>query len=387
MQLVQTLGARDRNVAFGQILRPRSRRTVTYMQLAKRDALWSDASVLTVALWTFVLLMFLPVIILNRYSVHDWSSILLDSATILFSILLGLGTFGVFRATFDWPVSFRVVVLGAAAFGAAGVQTVFDTSYMDWIAGNFITSWQDVKYTAAYEKIFRYLLVFAVNIALFQLAASRRRSQRSDRQLNDARSAAQQAQLQALRYQLNPHFLFNTLNSISSLIVTHRNEAAEEMTSKLSNFLRSSLSYDAGGLVPLEEELVLIEEYLAIEAVRFGERLQTEIECDCQAASVLVPSFLFQPLVENAIKHGVARSRKPVTVGIRAQRSDSLTTIVIENDKPEVESGTSIGAGVGLENIRQRLAAVYGQAAGLSIETLNGRFRATIAINGAEIAT
>jgi len=209
---------------------------------------------------------------------------------------------------------------------------------------------------------------------------------RGERQLTDARSAAQQAQLQALRYQINPHFLFNTLNSISALIVTKRNDDAEEMTSKLSNFLRSSLTYDPAGMVPVEEELVLIEEYLDIEAVRFGDRLNVEIECDNGAGDMLIPSFLIQPLVENAIKHGVAPSRKPVTVGIRARHQDDRLTIVIENDQHEEGERITIGTGVGLANIRQRLAAVFGSGASLVTEQEGGVFRAVISISGARHA-
>jgi hypothetical protein len=382
MELVQSLGAGDSNWAFGHKKGPWSWRTVAFMQSAKRDARWSDAIFVTAALWLFVMLMFLPVLIFDRYSLSDWPSILLDSATFLFSFLLGLATFACFQATLDWSNPLRLAVLAAAAFGVAVVQTVFDNNYMDIIGGHLMPSWQTVKFTGSYEKIFRYLLVFAVNVALFQVAATRRGAQRSERQLTDARTAAQQAQLQALRYQLNPHFLFNTLNSISSLIVTRRNHDAEEMTSKLSNFLRSSLNYDPTGLVPLDDELALIEEYLAIEAVRFAERLNVEIDCDAAAGSVLIPSFLVQPLAENAIKHGVAPSREPVTVGIRADLQDDRLSIVVENGKPQVEGHISVGAGVGLANVRQRLAAVFGDAASLTTELNDGVFRAIISISG-----
>lgn len=357
------------------------------MQSAKPDASWSDASLLTTALWLFVVLMFLPVIIFDRHAGKGWGSILLDVATISISILLGLATFAAFRATIDWPNSYRAVVLGSAALAAAVAQTIFDFAYADWVAGNLVSSWATMPITGAYEKIFRYLLVFAVNVALFQLATSRRGALRNERQLTDARSATQQAQLQALRYQINPHFLFNTLNSISALIVTRRNDDAEEMTSKLSNFLRSSLTYDPAGLVPLEEELVLIEEYLDIEAVRFGERLNVEIDCENGAGAMLIPSFLIQPLVENAIKHGVGPSRQPVTISIRARHRNGRLTIIIENDQSEAEERIAIGAGVGLANIRQRLAAVFGNAASLVTERDNGIFRAVISISGAKRAS
>jgi sensor histidine kinase YesM len=355
------------------------------MQSARDDARWGEAVLLTIALWTFVMLMFLPVIF-GRYQAGDWRSIFLDNSTFVPCILLGLGIFAVFRGTQNRASPFRVAMLAVAVLAAAVTQSIYDLVFQALINSNFDLDLGGLRATPPYEKIFRYLLVFTVNLALFQVAASRRSSQRSERQLTDARTAAQQAQLQALRYQLNPHFLFNTLNSISSLIVTRRNHDAEEMTSKLSNFLRSSLTYDAAGLVPLDDELALIDEYLDIEAVRFGERLNVEIDCDAEAGSVLIPSFLVQPLVENAIKHGVAPSREAVTVGIRADLRDRTLIIAVENDKPEVENRVSIGTGVGLVNVRQRLAAVFGEAASLTTSVENGVYRAIISISGVEQA-
>ena len=352
------------------------------MPSAKPDARWGDAVPLTVALWLFVLLIFMPVIIFDRHSGQGWGSILLDAATVAVSMALGLATFLCFRATIDWPNSFRAVVLGAAAVAAAVAQTGFDFAYKAWVAQNLDAAWETLPMTGAYEKIFRYLMVFAVNLALFQLAATRRGTIRGERQLMDARSAAQHAQLEALRYQLNPHFLFNTLNSISSLIVTHRNGDAEQMTNKLSSFLRSSLTCDPSGLVPLEEELALIEEYLDIEAVRFGERLQVEIACDGDAGSALIPSFLVQPLVENAIKHGVGPSRVPVTVRVRASLRGGLLCIRVENDHFPAEERIVTGAGVGLTNVRQRLTAVYGERASLATAVEGTIYCATICIPG-----
>jgi len=356
------------------------------MQSAKPDARWRDAVFLTIAVWLFVVLMFMPVIIFDRHPGQSWGSILLDAASVIVSIALGLATFVGFRATIDWPTPFRMVVLGIAALAAAGLQTAFDFAYKDWVAANLQSSWDTLPMTGIYEKVFRYLLVFAVNIALFQLATSRYGSQRGERQLTESRAAAQQAQLQALRYQLNPHFLFNTLNSISSLIVTRRNDDAEEMTSKLSSFLRSSLSCDPAALVPLDEEFALTEEYLDIEAVRFGDRLNVEIDCDREAGAMLIPSFLVQPLVENAIKHGVAPSRQPVTISMRAWLAEGLLNIVIENDRPEPQAHISAGTGVGLANVRQRLAAVYGERASFTTEVDDDLFRAVIMIKGAKAA-
>jgi sensor histidine kinase YesM len=354
------------------------------MPSIKSDARWRDAVTLTAALWLFVVLIFLPGII-SRHSGGGWFSVLLDSSTILFSMFLGLVIFAIFRATIDWPSQARLVILGLSVLGAAIANAIFDLAFFSWVAENVETSWLSKLQTElnrSYDKAFRYLLVFCVNLALLQLSFGRRRSSSQERQLADARSAAQQAQLQALRYQLNPHFLFNTLNSISSLIVTRRNEDAEQMTNKLSSFLRSSLTCDPGGLIRLEEELALIEEYLDIEAVRFGERLNVEIDCSCEAGCALIPGFLVQPLVENAIKHGVAPSREPVTIRICAWLEEGQLCVTVENCVPSGEIAPTIGAGVGLANVKQRLQAVFGEAASLSTENKDRTYVATICIPG-----
>jgi LytS/YehU family sensor histidine kinase len=281
-------------------------------------------------------------------------------------------------------VGSRALIMAAAVVVVSLLQVTFDFFFIGFVADNLDKSWQDLArdLLRGYEATFNYILVFGVNVTLFQLALSRRKEVRQERQLTDARSAAHTAQLAALRYQLNPHFLFNALNSISALIVTKRNDDAENMTGKLSSFLRSSLACDPAELVPLESELALIEEYLDIEAVRFGERLNVEIDCDAAAGVSLVPGFLVQPLVENAIKHGVSPSRAPVTISIKAYVDDTDLHISVENDK--VEGGGTAPRferpGVGLINVEQRLEAVYGKKAKLTAAPHDGRYCATICI-------
>jgi signal transduction histidine kinase len=351
------------------------------MPSAKSDARWRDAIRLTFALWLFVALTAMPYIIV-RHSGEGILSVLLDESSVLFSICLGLGVFAVFRATIEWPDTVRGIILAAAALGASFAQTAFDLSFTAWMAHNS-NLWRTLPYdlAAGYEKAFKYLLVFGINLAFFQLAFAHRRTLRDERQLTDARTTAQHAQLEALRYQLNPHFLFNTLNSISSLIVTRRNEDAEHMTNKLSSFLRSSLSCDPGGLIPLDDELAMIEEYLDIEAVRFGKRLNVDICCESDAGDALIPGFLVQPLVENAIKHGVAPSRETVTVSVTATLEDGVLCIKVENDNvPKDDRITAGGPGVGLANVRRRLQAVFGAAASLTTQRTGAGFTATICI-------
>ena len=156
---------------------------------------------------------------------------------------------------------------------------MFDLLFQGWIADHVVNAWHSLPtdFGRAYSSMLNYILVFGVNMILFHVNYARRPAIQPGAAASPRpTSAAQQAQLAALRYQLNPHFLFNALNSISALIVTRRNEDAEAMTDKLSSFLRTSLNADPTALIPLEEELALTEEYLDIESVRFGERLERQ---------------------------------------------------------------------------------------------------------------
>lgn len=178
--------------------------------------------------------------------------------------------------------------------------------------------------------------------------------------------AAQEAELRALRYQVNPHFLFNTLNALSTLVMRGATEEAERMILNLSTFFRASLTRDAAEDLPLAEEVRLQRLYLAIEQVRFPERLRVEVDVPEALGGLPVPALILQPLVENAIKYGVSRSSRPVTVRIAARLTDSGRLVLDVFDDGEGASAPApAGCGVGLTNVRARLAARYGDAARL----------------------
>jgi len=185
----------------------------------------------------------------------------------------------------------------------------------------------------------------------------------SERRAARFRAAAQAAELRALRYQVNPHFLFNTLNSLSSLVMTDKREEAERMIMNLSTFFRTSLAGDPGEDVPLFEEIRLQRLYLDIEAVRFPDRLKVRISVPDPLRTACVPGLILQPLVENAIKYGVSRARRPVTISIIAREdSDGLVLAVEDDGDPLAEGEGGKGTGVGLRNVRDRLAARFGPA-------------------------
>jgi two-component system, LytTR family, sensor kinase len=189
------------------------------------------------------------------------------------------------------------------------------------------------------------------------------------RRLADAESAAQAAQVRALRYQVNPHFLFNTLNSLSSLVMTGRPDRAETMLLALSTFFRTSLSLDPSADVTLAEEIDLQRLYLDIEKSRFPDRLHVAIDVPTELEQARIPALLLQPIVENAIKYGVSKSRKAVVISISARHLDNHRMVVeISNrlkngGKEDLPAATHEGTGVGLSNVSQRLEARFGKHA------------------------
>jgi LytS/YehU family sensor histidine kinase len=169
-----------------------------------------------------------------------------------------------------------------------------------------------------------------------------------------------------LRYQVNPHFLFNTLNSLSALVMAQRSEQAEKMIQTISSFYRHSLAGDPTADVPLADEIALQRHYLEIEAVRFPERLRCEFDVPAALESACVPGMILQPLVENSIKYGVSASTRPVTIRIAAREAGGMLVLTVADDGPgqtAQQTAEQGGTGIGLANVRSRLAASFGAAA------------------------
>jgi hypothetical protein len=200
----------------------------------------------------------------------------------------------------------------------------------------------------------------------------------AQRRLADAESAAQAAQVRALRYQVNPHFLFNTLNSLSSLVMTGRTDRAETMLLALSTFFRTSLSLDPGADVTLAEEIDLQRLYLDIEKARFPDRLHVEIDVPRELEQARMPALVLQPIVENAIKYGVSKSRKAVVIRIEARHLDNHRMVIeISNHlkhggQDQLPAATHEGTGLGLANVCQRLEARWGSRASCRFGPMTG---------------
>ena len=182
-------------------------------------------------------------------------------------------------------------------------------------------------------------------------------------QMQVLESQASSAQLAMLRYQLNPHFLFNTLNSISTLVLLKQTERANVMLSRLSSFLRYTLANEPTALVSLSQEVDTLKLYLEIEKMRFDERLRPHFDIDPRVAKVRLPSLLLQPLVENAIKYAVTPQEEGADITVTARLAGERVQIAVSDTGPgliEAKSRPSLSTGVGLANIRERLAQAFG---------------------------
>jgi anti-sigma regulatory factor (Ser/Thr protein kinase) len=209
----------------------------------------------------------------------------------------------------------------------------------------------------------RYFLLVAW-MALYLALENAQQARAAERREGEYRRAAQASELRSLRYQINPHFLFNTLNSLSALVLTGKPTEAERMIQTIATFYRRSLAGDPTGDLALAQEIKLQKLYLEIEAVRFPERLRTAFDVPDDLADVLVPGMILQPLVENSIKYAVAATTRPVTVTIAARAEAGRLVLSVGDDGP----GAAVwqdGCGIGLANVRDRLHARFDGAASL----------------------
>ncbi|MGH8201153.1 MAG: sensor histidine kinase [Steroidobacteraceae bacterium] len=191
--------------------------------------------------------------------------------------------------------------------------------------------------------------------------------ERERRRAVAAEGLAQSARLRTLQSQLQPHFLFNTLNSISALIVDRRLDAATSMISRLSDFLRTSLQTSDTPQIPVASEIVFVRHYLDIQKIRFGDRLTFRLDVAPAALSALVPTLLLQPLVENAVQHGILPHREGGSVTITVFTEASKLRLRIEDDGPGLGDAAAPSYGVGLSNTASRLDELYGDQAKLSV--------------------
>ena len=211
------------------------------------------------------------------------------------------------------------------------------------------------------------LVDFLAVIGVAHALEFHRRAQDRERLATQLSAKLSEAQLQTLRSQLHPHFLFNTLNGVAALM--HRDVmAADRMVTDLAELLRATLQHTGQHEIPLREELALLERYLAIVALRFGDRLTVKYEIAPDVGAALVPQFLLQPLGENAIEHGIARRPGPGVIVVGASRIDGQLRLTVSDDGAGLRDAGAAGHGIGLTNTRARLRGLYGTAQELRLD-------------------
>ena len=221
---------------------------------------------------------------------------------------------------------------------------------------------------------------FGIWVAGCLLVLHERQARASERRVAAANALAQEAQLRALRYQINPHFLHNTLNAIAALILDRRNVEAEQMVIRLGDFFRSSLAQDPLLDATVQDEVALQRAYLEIEEQRFVGRLHLETRVPPDLGQARVPGFILQPLVENALKHGLPREGRPMRLTISAERSGETLLVEVADDGRGSAAADAGAEGIGLRNVADRLAARFGDAARLTTRASPSGFRARIQV-------
>ena len=220
-----------------------------------------------------------------------------------------------------------------------------------------------------YNGILAFLILYGAIVAFSYGLDSRARLARQETEAARLNEQLSKAQLNALRRQIEPHFLFNTLNAVSALVREGRSDAAVRMIAGLSDFLRRVLEDSSRQEVPLSEEMEFTQRYLEIQKVRFVERLQLSVDVPSELLVAQVPTLILQLMVENAIKHGIAKRAHGGEVKIAASRLEDRLTLSVYNDGPSVPvSWERVQSGVGISNMRTRLRSLYGDAFELNLE-------------------
>ncbi len=283
------------------------------------------------------------------------------------------------RRSWDADTARRVFVNGTAVFAASIAWTALRLLTFTWMTGEAIpvedwggwtfasvtvfASWAFCYHALKYYRQWIDARELSIKSQNAMLEAKAFAQQEKIKRMH-AENLARESRLRMLNYQLNPHFFFNALNSVSALVRMNDKDAATEMLARIGDFLRTSLEGDEDLQHPLCDEVGIINAYLDIEKIRFNDRLYTDFQISDEALSVTIPSLLLQPIFENCIKHAVGGSLSPTTIAMKASLSEGRLRINIADTGPGMREDTSSAArmssGVGLKNVEERLRSVYG---------------------------
>ncbi|WP_460757942.1 sensor histidine kinase [Lysobacter fragariae] len=348
--------------------------------LRRMDSFDRSVLVLTVGVWAMHFLMRTTV---SFYSMHyeaDLGTLSARAVATTLGILLSLGIHLLLRRRYGgqpWRLLLMSVLLTLPATIALTYIGEHIFYHLSPYYRMYPERWMHREELGETYKAYQWN--FFAWAALYAAAAGMVEVRRREQQLADANSAAQQAQLLALRLQINPHFLFNTLNTLAGLIVLGRNGESEKMVLSLSRFLRYTLATTPSQLTTLADETGMLRQYLEIESARFSDRLTVTWNIPDECETALVPSLILLPLVENALKYGLGASERPVVIAISARRAVDVLVLQVEDDGGTVHEG-QVGMGIGLSNVRQRLDTLYGEDASLRSGPLDTGWQSAIRV-------
>ena len=308
-----------------------------------------------------------------------WKPALIDSG-IFHAIFGGLGLaywFNVRYTSSDKSQWFNVLISHMAA---AAISVGIGILLFQWLILFFNT---DAPYRSFLKdtlslRITLGVLYYAIVVLVYYVILYYHDARTRVQQQAELQAMLKGAELEMLKSQINPHFIFNSLNSIASLTLASP-EKAHDMVVKLSHFLRHSLGKKSEQMNSLKEELSNILLYLDIEKVRFGDRLHVKTTVSKACETMMLPNLILQPIMENAIKHGIYENTEPVTIALSAKQKQNLLHITISNEYDPMATGRK-GGGIGLKNVRERLHLIYGMSDWLQVSKNPERFTVTLDI-------
>jgi hypothetical protein len=306
---------------------------------------------------------------------HAWMSLFL---TLLLSwvpwalatpLILDLGRRYPLELKSMFPWFPHLAACAATGLAFAAWTAVLEELLNPWLQSPPPDRFMPLMLAKFFNRLFSFLILYSSIVAIGYVLESRQRLALQETETARLNELLMRAQLDALRRQIEPHFLFNTLNGITALVREGRSDAAIKMIAALSDFLRRAAEGAVKHEVALADELEFLQKYLDIQKVRFSERLLVRVDVPEELLGAKIPSLLLQPIVENSIKHGITKRAQGGQIRIAACRSDGMLTLNIYNDGPKlrlVNGGTRRGTGI--FNLRSRLNSLYGSAFKLTIQ-------------------
>jgi len=305
--------------------------------------------------WTGFFILILLTVVLPSHSKRElWNQTLCWTTAFAASCLLRPVCRSLLRISRSW------LALELRAFGLSVVAGAAST----FVAGTVKRGSAAIVWADSLDDWLQFSILLFLWCTLYFGIKQWQQSVRERERLVRAESEARQARLSALRYQLNPHFLFNSLNAASTLVLQGKATAATRMLAQIGELLRTTLDSDASAVIPLFQELAFVEQYLAIEQTRLGDRLRIHTQISKETLDATVPSMLLQPLVENAVRHGVAPLMEGGTIAIESRSRGDRLLMRIKNCGPQTNGNSGqagiISKGIGLANTAERLKTLYG---------------------------